>query len=91
MFIIFEGLLLKQIKKIFGRWEPDFNGNLQLPDSTVMPNQSNSPQTTEPTEPTQDTDNSNSPSEEVSEMPLRQSSRIQNRPKYLQDCDQKVV
>ena len=56
-----------------------------------MPNQSNSPQTTEPTEPTQDTDNSNSPSEEVSEMPLRQSSRIQSRPKYLQDCDQKVV
>ena len=56
-----------------------------------MPNQSNSPQTTEPTEPTQDTDNSNSPSEEVSEMPLRQSSRIQNKPKYLQDCDQKVV
>ena len=55
-----------------------------------MPNQRNSPQTTEPTEPTQDTDNSNSPSEEVSEMPLRQSSRIQNRPKYLQDCDQKV-
>ena len=60
-------------------------------DITVMPNQSNSPQTTEPTEPTQDTDNSNSPSEEVSEMPLRQSSRIQNKPKYLQDCDQKVV
>ena len=45
-----------------------------------MPNQSNSPQT----EPTQDIDNSNSPSEEVNEMPLRQLSRIQNRPKYLQ-------
>ena len=39
-----------------------------------MPNQSNSPQTTEPT---QNIDNSNSPSEEVTEMPLRQSSRIQ--------------
>ena len=50
-----------------------------------MPNQSNSPQTTEPTEPTHDIDNSNSPSEEDSEAPLRQSSRIQNRPKYLQD------
>ena len=33
-----------------------------------------------PTEPTKDIDNSNSPSEEVSEMPLRQSSRIWNRP-----------
>ena len=50
-----------------------------------MPNQSNSPQTTEPTEPTQDTGNSNSPSEEVSKVPLRQSSSIRNRPKYLQD------
>ena len=50
-----------------------------------MPNKSNSPQTTEPTEPTQDTDNSNSPSEEDSEAPLRQSSRIWNRPTYLQD------
>ena len=60
----------------------EINDNLQLPDSTVMPNQSNSPQTTEPT---QNIDNSNSPSEEVSETPLRQSSRIRNRPKYLQD------
>ena len=60
----------------------ELNDNLQLPDSTVMPNQSNFPQTTEPT---QNTDNSNSPSEEVSETPLRQSSRIRNRPKYLQD------
>ena len=50
-----------------------------------MPNQSHYPQTTEPTEPTQDHDNSNSPSEEVSETPLRRSSRIRNRPKYLQD------
>ena len=58
----------------------EINDNLQLPDSTAMPNQSNSPQT----EPTQDIDNSNSPSEEVNEMPLRQLSRIQNRPKYLQ-------
>ena len=50
-----------------------------------MPNQSNSPQASETTEPTQNTDNSNSPSEEVSETPLRQSSIIRNRPKYLQD------
>ena len=50
-----------------------------------MHNQSNSPQTTKATEPTQDIDNSNSPSEEVSETPLRQSSKIRNRPKYLQD------
>ena len=48
----------------------EIKDNLQLPDSTVMPNQSNSPQTTEPTEPAQNIDNSNSPSE-VSEMPLR--------------------
>ena len=54
----------------------EIKDNLQLPDSTVMPNQSNSPQTTEPTESTQDLDNSNSPSEEVSETPLRRSSRI---------------
>ena len=47
-----------------------------------MPNQSNSPQRTEPT---QDLDNSDSPSEEVSETPLRRSSRIRNGPKYLQD------
>ena len=58
----------------------EINDNLQLPDSTVIPNQSNSQQTTEPTE---NIDNANSPSEEVSEMPLRQSSRIQSRPKYL--------
>ena len=51
----------------------EIKDNLQLPDSTVMPNQSNSPQTTEPTESTQDLDNSNSPSEEVSERPLRRS------------------
>ena len=38
-----------------------------------MPNQSNSPQTTEPTEPAQNIDNSNTPSEELSETPLRQS------------------
>ena len=44
---------------------------LKLADSTVMPNQSNSPQTTEHTEPTQDIDNSNSPSEEVSEASSR--------------------
>ena len=50
-----------------------------------MPNQSNSPQRTGPTEPTQDLDNSDSPSEEVSETPLRRSSRIRNGPKYLQD------
>ena len=50
-----------------------------------MPNQSNSPQASETTEPTQNTDNSNFPSEEVSETPLRQSSIIRNRPKYLQD------
>ena len=54
----------------------EINNKLQPLDSTAMPNQSNSPQTTEPTEPTQNIDNSNSPSEEVSEMPLRQSSRI---------------
>ena len=60
-------------------------GSRWVSDSTVMPNQSNSPQTTEPTEPTQDTGNSNSPSEEVSKAPLRQSSSIRNRPKYLQD------
>ena len=58
----------------------EINDNLQLPDSTVIPNQSKSQQTTEPTE---NIDNANSPSEEVSEMPLRQSSRIQSRPKYL--------
>ena len=58
----------------------EINDNLQLPDSTAMPNQSSSPQT----EPTQDIDNSNSPSEEVNEMPLRQLSRIRNKPKYLQ-------
>ena len=63
----------------------EINDNLQLPDSTVILNQSNSPQTTEPTGPTQNIDNSNSLSEEVSETPLRQSSRIRNRPKYLQD------
>ena len=63
----------------------EIDDNPQLPGSTVMPNQSNYPQTTEPTEPTQDHDNSNSPSEEVSETPLRRSSRIRNRPKYLQD------
>ena len=40
----------------------EINDTLQLPDSTVMPNQSNSPQTTEPTEPTQNIDKSNSPS-----------------------------
>ena len=63
----------------------EINDNLQLLDSTVMPNQSNYPQTAEPTEPTQELDNSNSPSEEISETPLRRSSRIRNRLKYLQD------
>ena len=48
--------MFQQFEKI------EINGNLQLPDSTVMPNQSNSPQTTEPT---QNIDNSNSPSEEL--------------------------
>ena len=48
-----------------------------------MSNQSNSPQTTEPTQLTENIDNASSPSEEVSEMPLRQSSRIRSRPKYL--------
>ena len=67
----------------------EINDNLQLPDSTVMPNQSNSPQKTEPTEPTQNIDNSNSPSDQVSETPLRQSSRIRNR-LYKTMCDQKV-
>ena len=61
----------------------EINDNLQLPDSTVMSNQSNSPQTTEPTQLTENIDNASSPSEEVSEMPLRQSSRIRSRPKYL--------
>ena len=51
--------MFQQFEKI------EINGNLQLPDSTVMPNQSNSPQTTEPTEPTENIDNANSPSEEV--------------------------
>ena len=44
---------------------------------------------TEPTEPTQNIDNSNSPSDQVSETPLRQSSRIRNR-LYKTMCDQKV-
>ena len=60
----------------------EINDNLPLPDSTIMPNQSNSPQTTEPT---QDLDNSSSPSEEVSETPLRRPSGNRSRPKYLQD------
>ena len=70
----------------FQRFEKNnINDNPQLPDSTVMPNQSNSSQITEPTEPTQDLDNSNSHSEEVSETPFRRFSWILNRPKYLQD------
>ena len=66
MQIIFEIDMYRTMMKLFKNLK-----KLKLADSTVTPNQSNSPQTTEHTEPTQDIDNSNSPSEEVSEASSR--------------------
>ena len=62
----------------------EINDNLQVPDSTVMPNQSNSPQTTEPTE---NTDNANSPSEEVWDNHQEFEADLNI---YKTMCDQKV-
>ena len=67
MQIIFKIDMYRTMIKLFKNLK-----KLKLADSTVMPNQSNSPQTTEPTEPIQDIDNSNSPSEEIIEVSLRQ-------------------
>ena len=65
----------------------EINDNLQLPDSTVMPNQSNSPQTTKPTEPTENIDNANSPSEEVWDNHQEFEADLNI---YKTMCDQKV-
>ena len=60
--------------------KPSLSNNIEKNCNNMICRGQNRTNRTKPTEPTQDIDNSNSPSEEVCETPLRQSSRFRSRP-----------
>ena len=71
-----ELLFGRRLRTALGIIKPSLSNNMEKNRNNMICRAQNRTNRNKPTEPTKDIDNSNSPSEEVSEMPLRQSSRI---------------